>query len=279
MRVNQNPIAYGVWKEYSKNVLGMNRSMEKLATGLRIVSAADDPARLGISEQLRGMIKRTDAALNNIQDKIGFIQTAEGWLQNVHDILNKMGDLATTARNGTLTDTERANLQAEFAQLQAQLRMIGSGTNQLAQYANQLIFSGSAITIQVGPQASQIFTVATIPSFGDLTAVADLLTGMGISTITNAGSAISRIISAIGVISRLRATLGAEQNRIEFMMIGTNTYYQNLVSTESRIRDVDVAKETSEFTRRQILVQSSIAMLAQANILPQNVLALLGGGR
>jgi len=284
MRVNQNPIAYGVWKEYTKNVLGMNKSMEKLATGLRIVSAADDPARLGISEQLRGMIRRTDAALNNIQDKIGFIQTAEGWLQNVHDILNKMGDLATTARNGTLTDTERESLQAEFAQLQAQLRMIGSGTNQLAQYANQRIFSGKKIMIQVGPQAGQTFTEATIPSFGRLTAVSRLiLTGgtdaIGISTVTRAGSAIAKIISAIGVISKLRATLGAEQNRIEFMMNGTNTYYQNLVSTESRIRDVDVAKETSEFTRRQILVQSSIAMLAQANILPQNVLALLGGGR
>lgn len=282
MRVNQNPIAYGVWKEYTKNVLGMNKSMEKLATGLRIVSAADDPARLGISEQLRGMIRRTDAALNNIQDKIGFIQTAEGWLQNVHDILNKMGDLATTARNGTLTDTERESLQAEFAQLQAQLRMIGSGTNQLAQYANQRIFSGKKIMIQVGPQAGQTFTEATIPSFGALTGLATLIKAsdpMGISTVTRAGSAIAKIISAIGVISKLRATLGAEQNRIEFMMNGTNTYYQNLVSTESRIRDVDVAKETSEFTRRQILVQSSIAMLAQANILPQNVLALLGGGR
>ncbi|MCS7179765.1 MAG: flagellin, partial [bacterium] len=158
MRVNSNPIAYGVWKEYTKNVGAMNRSMEKLATGLRIVTAADDPARLGISEQLRGMIKRTDAALNNIQDKIGFIQTAEGWLQNVHDILGKMGDLATTARNETLTDTERTNLQAEFAQLQAQLRMIGTGTSQLAQYANQIIFSGQAIRIQVGPQAAHIFT-------------------------------------------------------------------------------------------------------------------------
>jgi Flagellin and related hook-associated proteins len=284
MRVNQNPIAYGVWKEYTKNVFGMNRSMEKLATGLRIVSAADDPARLGISEQLRGMIRRTDAALNNIQDKIGFIQTAEGWLQNVHDILNKMGDLATTARNETLTDTERANLQTEFSQLQQQLRMIGSGPSQLAQYANQIIFSSRRIMIQVGPQAEQTFTVQTIPSFGAITALNRVMSsgitlGIGISTISRAGEAIAQIINAIGNISRLRATLGAEQNRIEFMMNGTNTYYQNLMSTESRIRDVDVAKETSEFTRRQILVQSSIAMLAQANILPQNVLALLGGGR
>jgi flagellin len=280
MRVNQNPIAYGVWKEYTKNVGGMNRSMEKLATGLRIVSAADDPARLGISEQLRGMIRRTDAALNNIQDKIGFIQTAEGWLQNVHDILNKMGDLATTARNETLTNTERANLQTEFSQLQQQLSMIGSGTSQLAQYANQIIFSGKRIVIQVGPQAGQIFTEQTIPSFRAIGGLSKIAAGsVGISTITKAGSAIAKIISAIGNISKLRATLGAEQNRIEFMMNGTNTYYQNLMSTESRIRDVDVAKETSEFTRRQILVQSSIAMLAQANILPQNVLALLGGGR
>jgi flagellin len=175
MRVNQNPIAYGVWKEYTKNVFGMNRSMEKLATGLRIVSAADDPARLGISEQLRGMIRRTDAALNNIQDKIGFIQTAEGWLQNVHDILNKMGDLATTARNETLTDTERANLQTEFSQLQQQLRMIGSGTSQLAQYANQIIFSGKRIMIQVGPQAAQTFTEQTIPSFGAIAALSRLI--------------------------------------------------------------------------------------------------------
>jgi flagellin len=283
MRVNQNPIAYGVWKEYTKNVSGMNKSMEKLATGLRIVSAADDPARLGISEQLRGMIRRTDAALNNIQDKIGFIQTAEGWLQNVHDILSKMGDLATTARNETLTDTERANLQTEFSQLQQQLRMIGSGTSQLAQYANQIIFSGKTIMIQVGPQAAQTFTEQAIPSFGSIAALSGLIaTGtlaIGISTIERAGSAIAKIISAIGEVSKLRATLGAEQNRIEFMMNGTNTYYQNLMSTESRIRDVDVARETSEFTRRQILVQSSIAMLAQANILPQNVLALLGGGR
>jgi flagellin len=255
--------------------------MEKLATGLRIVSAADDPARLGISEQLRGMIRRTDAALNNIQDKIGFIQTAEGWLQNVHDILNKMGDLATTARNETLTDTERANLQTEFSQLQQQLKMIGSGTSQLAQYANQIIFSGKTIMIQVGPQAAQTFTEQAIPSFGSIAALGTIIASgsVGISTVTRAGSAIAKIISAIGEVSKLRATLGAEQNRIEFMMNGTNTYYQNLMSTESRIRDVDVARETSEFTRRQILVQSSIAMLAQANILPQNVLALLGGGR
>ncbi|MCS7180224.1 MAG: flagellin, partial [bacterium] len=170
----------------------------------------------------------------------------------------------------------------EFAQLQAQLRMIGTGTSQLAQYANQIIFSGQAIRIQVGPQAAHIFTEDVIPSFGSIPALGSLINvatqgtaSFKIDTMTNAGLALPKIISAIQEVAKLRATLGAEQNRIEFMLNGTQTYYQNLVSSESRIRDVDVAKETSEFTRRQILVQTGVAMLAQANVLPQNVLALL----
>jgi flagellin len=240
--------------------------MERLSSGYRINRAADDAAGLAISEKLQGQIGGLDQAQRNAQDAISLVQTAEGNLQEVHSMLQRVRDLAVQYKNGSLSATDKAAIQSEVNMLASEVERIGSS----AQFNGILLLSSSAtITFQVGAQDGEVITVSTISLGASAPA--------SVFQLTAGGSDISEIDAAIDSISAQRAQFGAVQNRLEHTLSNLAVYQENLTASESRIRDVDMASEMVNFTKLQILQQSGTAMLAQANQTPQSVLQLLKG--
>jgi flagellin len=248
-----------------------NKNMEKLSSGQRINRAGDDAAGLAISEKMRGQIRGLDMASKNSQDGISLIQTAEGALNESQAILQRMRELAVQSANDTNTTNDRNAMQAETSQLFDEVNRIASQT----QFNTKaLIKSGITLKFQVGANSGQTITVS-INKMDASTLLGVNKAGMGISTQANANKAIANINSAINKVSLQRANLGAYQNRLEHTINNLNTSSENLSAAESRIRDVDMAKEMSEFTKNNILSQAAQSMLAQANQQPQGVLQLL----
>jgi flagellin len=313
MQVYNNVPAFGVWTNYTQNVASMRSSMEKMSSGLRINSPGDDPAGLAISERMRTQIRNSSMAAQNIQNKLGYIQTADSWLQKIHDILGRMGELSVAANDGTKTDDDRANLQEEFQQMQQEIARITTGDTAAGKYNTAPLFERGVLSIQIGPDAGQLFCSASlqlgrtstveigstnvywscggqavgIRAIGDAQVVtwgsvlgrANAITGNGgisVSTQAMAQRAGAFVNLAIDHISRQRAIMGAEASRLSHTLEGLRTYEENIRSAESQIRDVDMARESTEFAKYQILTQVGTAMLAQANALPQNVLQLIG---
>jgi len=273
MRIYTNASAFSVWKNYNRSVGALSKSMQKLSSGLQIVRPSDDPAGLAISEKFRAQIKNSAMAANNIENKISWIQTADGWLQTVHDILGRMGELAVEAHDGTKTNADRQNLQLEFNGLGAEITQI---VTVKARYNTALMLNGgNALQVQVGPDAGQVFTETAFDVDG-LGGIASAIGG-SVSTQTGASTMIAAVNTGVVNLAGTRATLGAEESRLEHTVEGLRNYEENITAAESRIRNVDVAKETTNFSKNQILVQAGTAMLAQANAMPQNVLALLNG--
>ncbi len=269
MRINHNLTAMTAQRQLSINNLNGSKSMNKLSTGLRINSAADDAAGLAVSEKMRGQIRGLNQASRNAQDGISMIQTAEGALNESHDILQRMRELAVQASNDTYTDTDRGQIQKEVAALTTELTRIADDT----EFNNQTLLDtdGNAKVIHVGANADQTISV----TFNSATA-ADLgVDAVDISTQVGANGAITTIQTAIDDVSGERAQLGAYQNRLEHAIKNLDTSAENLQASESRIRDVDMAKEMMELTKNNILQQASQAMLAQANSQPQSILQLL----
>lgn len=280
MRVNNNTGAFSVFKYYERTTAALQNSMEKLSSGLRIVRPGDDAAGLGISEKFRAQVANTAMSVNNIENMVSMIQTTDGWMQNIQDMLNRMSELAIEARDGTKSTTDRQNLAQEFDQIKAEISAITTGSAQKGKYNTKNLFSTGGFTIQVGADYNMTFQRTSI----DLrTNGANAPTKWGsmfdlaISTEAWANSAISIVGRQIVNIASKRAVLGAEQNRLQYTMEGLRNYQENIGKAESLIRDVNVAQETTKFTRHQILMQSGTAMLAQANTAPQSVLALIGG--
>jgi flagellin len=246
-------------------------SMEKLSSGYRINRAADDAAGLAISEKMTGQIRGLNQAARNAQDAISLIQTAEGAMDQVHNILQRMRELAVQAANGTNTSADRNQIQKEVSQLQAELTRIGKQT----QFNTKNITDGTVqkLNFQIGANKNQTITV----SLYNVTAGANGLnvTKLSVNTTAGAQAAISSIDAAISKVSGYRANFGAIQNRLQFTINNLNTASQNLTAANSRIKDVDMASEMMNFTKNQILVQAGTAMLAQANQAPQAVLQLL----
>jgi flagellin len=240
----------------------LSKSMQKLSSGLRINSAADDAAGLAISEKMRSQINGTDQAQRNAMDGISLVQTAEGAYNEMHSILQRVRELAVQAQNGTLSTADTGAIDQEVGQLTAELTRIAGNT----QFNGLAVLNGS-FTLQVGADSgggNQIgFTLASI-DFSSLGSAAS-------------AGAISAIDTAITSVSNARSTLGAVQNRLEHAVSNLGVYQENISAAESRIRDVDIAAETVNFTKLQILSQSGTAMLAQANSAPNNVLSLLKG--
>jgi flagellin len=266
LRINQNTAAFNSYRNLSVNDSAMSKSLEKLSSGFRINRAADDAAGLVKSESLRAGVRGTQAAVRNAQDGVSFVQTAEGALNEVHSILQRMRELAVDASNTATTDG--AAQQAEVSALLSEVQAIGSQTK----FAGLSVFSGSAVTFQVGANAGDSLSVTV----GALTSAN--VGGTNISAInvdTGASAAITTIDTAIGTLSTQRAALGAVQNRLEHTINSLSVAVENLSASESRIRDTDMAAEMTNFTRSQILVQAGTAMLAQANAAPQAVLKLL----
>ena len=267
MRINQNIAAYNAYRNLSVTQGQLGKSLEKLSSGFRINRAADDAAGLAKSESLRAEIRGNRAAVRNAQDGVSFVQTAEGALNEVHAILQRIRELAVDAANTATTDGSAQ--QAEVTELLAEITSIGSRTK----FAGNDVFNGAALTFQVGANNGDSLSVAAV----NLT-TADV-GGVDISAVdvsTAAGAAIDTVDSAIAGLSSQRATLGATQNRLEHTIANLSVAVENLSASESRVRDADMALEMVSFTRHQIMSQAGTAMLAQANQVPASVLQLLG---
>ena len=245
------------------------KSTEKLSSGYRINRAGDDAAGLTISEKMRSQIKGLDKASANAQDGISLIQTAEGALNETHSILQRMNELATQAANDTNTTTDRGAISSEINQLSSEINRIQSTT----QFNTMNLLTGdfTGKNLQIGSLAGQTITIG----ISQMSAGKLAVSGLSVSSFANAGKAMSSIQAAINTVSNQRSTLGALQNRLEHTVSNLGVTSENLTSAESRIRDVDMAKEMMEMTKNNILTSAAQSMLSQANQQPQSVLKLL----
>ncbi|CEE02781.1 Flagellin [Caldibacillus thermoamylovorans] len=277
MRINHNIAALNTYRQLNAANTAQSKSMEKLSSGLRINKAGDDAAGLAISEKMRGQIRGLDMASKNAQDGISLIQTAEGGLNEVHSILQRMRELAVQSSNDTNVDADRTALNNEFGQLAAELERIKDKST----FNTRDLFKGasSAVTgklvLQVGANEDDTIELDLTTSGVNLTDIVSTAKSASIGSHASAAAAITSINNLIETVSSGRSYLGAMQNRLEHTITNLDNASENLTAAESRIRDVDMAKEMMEQTKNSILAQASQAMLAQANQQPQSVLQLL----
>ena len=273
IRINTNVPSINTRRHLTNSTNAFNKSMEKLSSGLRINRAGDDAAGLAISENLKSDIRALNQASRNAADGISLIQTAEGSLDEVSNILLRMKELAEQSLNGTLSDTDRGYLNAEFDALKSEVNRISNAVD--FNGVKLLDGTGGTVNIQVGIGTTGSDTVAV-----DLGTDVDT-TGLGLSSTvdnaTNAAVAMDQIDDAISTVVSARGAFGAVQNRLESSIRNINMMSENLSAANSRIRDVDVAFETSNMTSYQILQQAGVAMLAQANMTSSLAMSLLGG--
>lgn len=277
MRINHNISALNAYRQLTVNNNASSKNLERLSSGLRINRGGDDAAGLSISEKMRAQIKGLDTAAKNCQDGISLIQTAEGALTETHSILQRMRELSMQASNDIYTADDRTSLQTETDALIAELDRIGGTTqfNGINILDGSLAAGGTPIVLQAGPNGlvTEQITVAIEDMTGSGAELA--VGGVLVDSVANAQAGIASIDLAIQNVSTQRSDLGAIQNRLEHTVSSLSVSSENLTAAESRIRDVDMAKEMVEFTKNSILMQSAQAMLAQANTMPQNVLQLL----
>jgi flagellin len=267
LRINTNVEAFNAHRQLVGTSDKLGKSMERLSSGYRINRAADDAAGLAITEKLRGQIKGLDQAQRNAQDAISLVQTAEGSLTEVHAMLQRVRELAVQFKNGSLSANDKLAIQSEVNMLGSEIERIGT----TAEFNGiKLLNSAQTISFQVGAQDGEIITIATV-------SLGSVVNAAVVALSANNTTDISEIDAAIDSVSAQRAQFGAVQNRLEHTLANLAIYQENLQSSESRIRDVDMAAEMVNFTKLQILQQSGTAMVAQANQLPQSVLQLLRG--
>jgi flagellin len=266
LRITQNIEALTASRHLQHTTTSLSKSMEKLSSGYRINSAADDAAGLGISESMRSQIRGIAQGQRNIQDGVSMVQTAEGNLDEVHSMLQRIRELAVQYKNGSLDTNARNSIQNEVDQLASEINRIG---NQAQFNGNYLLNAAGTVSFQVGANDNELIAVNTI----------DLVTTLGTSfsqlSMSNTAD-LSEIDAAIATVSSARAGFGAVQNRLEHTLSLQAAYQENLTAAESRIRDVDMAEEMVNLTKTQIIQQAGVAMLSQANQAPQSVLKLLG---
>ena len=270
LKINTNVAAINTRRILNSNTKALNRSLERLSSGLRINRAADDAAGLAIAEGFQSLIRGSQVAQRNAQDGISLVQTAEGALTETANILQRIRELAVQSANGTNSTDNRAALDAEVAQLLGQIDDIAIDTEFNGIY---VLSSSQTVTLQTGPQQGQ-----NLPVYVAGAKTNDLgLNSMAISSTALAVAAISIVDVALRSVNLLRSDLGAIQNRLEFTINSLAIQEENSSYSESAIRDADIASETADFTRNQILVSSGTSVLAQANVIPQTALQLLGG--
>ncbi|QEY20498.1 MULTISPECIES: flagellin [unclassified Psychrobacillus] len=273
MRIQHNISALNTHRNLTANQGSSAKNLEKLSSGYKINRAGDDAAGLAISEKMRGQIRGLDMATKNAQDSISLIQTAEGALNETHSILQRMRELSVQSANDTNTTTDRKNLQEEIAQLTTEIDRIADNTefNTKKLLDGTLSAAANALTFHIGANSGQNIDL----NIKNMRATALKIDAITISSQTGADKAISTIQTAIDAVSTERSKLGANQNRLEHTINNLGTSSENLTAAESRIRDVDMAKEMMNFTKNNILTQAAQSMLAQANQQPQGVLQLL----
>ncbi|MDR6720291.1 flagellin [Paenibacillus sp. 2003] len=270
MIINHNIAAMNTHRQLNTNTTNTNKAIEKLSSGLRINRAGDDAAGLAISEKMRGQIRGLDMASKNAQDGISLIQTAEGALNETHSILQRVRELSVQSANDTNTDADRVELQKEVTELTAEINRISTTT----EFNTKKLLDGagaSAVVFHIGANTGQSITL----NIGNMGATSLGISTVAIGTQSGANAAISTLDAAIASVSAERSKLGANQNRLEHTINNLGTTSENLSAAESRVRDVDMAKEMMNQTKNNILAQASQAMLAQANQQPQAVLQLL----
>lgn len=283
MRINTNSGAINADRTQYKADRALSQALEKLSSGLRINRASDDPAGLGVSESLRAQHRGLAVNERNIQDGLGFVQTADAALSSISDILQRMRELAVQSANGTVSNTQRQALDLEAAELSAEIDRIGTST----------IFNGQNVftldpRLQVGPNrttASNTFlinlravTSAALPGINAAGATANTnvsAAGVNLTTRAAASTEIGQFDTAITRFHNYRAQVGAIANRLESMLSTVQATRENITAAESRIRDTDLASAATALARGQIVAQSATAMRAQANLRPQMVLSLL----
>ena len=273
MRIQHNIMAMNAYRNYNTNTSALSKNLEKLSSGYKINRAGDDAAGLAISEKMRSQITGLTMAKKNAKDGISMVQTAEGALTEVHDMLNRMVELATQAANGTYDQaTDLSYLDQEYQQLQKEITRISTASN----FNGKQIFTNTTVTLQIGEKAHASYTLTF--SIGGLS-LASLGITAGTNAITTMGGATAAIsaINNTGIkfVNEMRAKLGANQNRLEHTINNLGVMIENIQDAESTIRDTDVAEEMMAYTKNNILIQSAQAMLAQANQVPQGVLQLL----
>ena len=268
LRINTNVAALNAGRTLRTSTLDLNKSLQRLSSGLRINRAADDAAGLAIAEAFRAQVRGTQVAQRNSQDGVSLVQTAEGALSETQNILQRVRELAVQAANGTQSDNNRSALDAEVQQLLGQIDTIALDT----EFNGIRVLSASqTVTLQSGYNPGQTLAIAiTGAKTNDLG-----VNSVAVSTMALAVSAISTVDIALQSVSTLRSNLGAYQNRLEFTINTLAIQEENAAASESAIRDADIAQETIRFTRNQILVSAGTSVLAQANIVPQTALLLL----
>jgi flagellin len=282
MIINHNMSAMYANRQLGIDHAQLKGNIEKLSSGMRINKAGDDASGLAVSEKLRSQIRGLNQANRNINNGVSFIQTAEGYLQESQDILHRLRELSVQAANGIYSDEDRMQIQVEVSQLIDEINRIASH----AQFNGMNLLTGkfgrdqdTVMQFQVGANMDQNERVY----IGNMSAEALGVQGaqgneentINISTPEQANMSIGMVDGALRVVSQQRADLGAYQNRFEMAAKGVAIAAENLQASESRIRDLNMASESVDFTKNQILSQSSIAMLAQANVRTQGVLQLL----
>ncbi len=272
LRINTNTAAMNAHRQLTINDESLNKSLNRLASGLRINGAADDAAGLAISQKMQGQVAGLNQASRNAQDGISMLQTAEGGLSETQNILQRMRELAVQGANDTLTTADRGNIQDELNALSSEIDRISTNT----EYNTKSLLGGglaSGVTFQVGANAGQTVNVSVA------TASASALTVGGgsitVDSAANASTTISNIDNAIAAVSNSRSKLGASINRLQHTITNLGVQSENIDAARSRVADLDMAKEVVNLSKSQILSQSSTAMLAQANSSSQSVLGLL----
>ena len=263
MRIQHNIVALNAHRNSTVNQASVSKNMEKLSSGYRINRAGDDAAGLSISEKMRSQIKGLDQATRNAQDGISYIQTAEGALTEVSSMLTRAKELAVQKANGTYNTDDTANINAEINSLGDEIKNIIDSTK----FNGKNVFT-TAVNVAISHDAS-----VSLPIGAATDVVADLSTAKLSSTTLITG--VNGIEDLISTVNTQRAVYGSLQNRLEHTINNLSTTSENLVASESRIRDVDMAKEMMEMTKNNVLAQAAQAMIAQANQQPQSVLQLL----
>lgn len=291
MRINTNIAAMDAQRNLGLSALSMQKAIERLSSGLRINRAADDAAGLSISEKMRAEIRGLRQAVRNAQDGISLVQTAEGALNEVHGILQRMNELSLQGANGTLSQDDQVAVEAELKQLVEEIDRIANTTG----FNGIKLFNGGAtgVTVELqigsGTSAAEVLSIniqgistADIGNTGGtVTSLNAAVTALGTAISGGTGveqafrDVVDSVVQAVKDVSQIRSSLGAYQNRLEHTINNLNVAVENLSASESRIRDADMAEEVLAMTRAQILQQAGTAVLAQANQAPQMVLSLL----
>ena len=282
MRINHNISSMIGQGSLASQQASLSKSLEKLSTGLRINRASDDAAGLSVSESLRSRVRGMERAKSNASDGIALLQIAEGATGEINNILQRMRELSIQSATDTMTTTERGYTDKEFGQLMSEITRISNS----ASYNGMTLLDGAAGSFGVSGGSASVLHIGSGSSASvdrlsitmnsmTLGALGLSSTTTSVSTATTALSALSLIDTAIKSVNTMRSDMGAYVNRLEFALSNLSNQIYNTQDAESRIRDVDFAKETTEFTRAQILTQSATAMLSQANNVPQGVLSLL----